>query len=673
MIVDVAVPVGVDQTFHYAISDDLKNELQLGTVIQVPFRTRSIHAFVLGFPTESPVGIEKLRPIEGVLVPQPIFDERMLKFFRWLSEYYCHPLGEVITAAIPAQYWKPKKTSKRKRKALDPALLTGLAPPQTERPTLNEEQRLAVNSILGENEGRPVLLHGVTGSGKTEVYMNVLDALLQQGKGAIVLVPEIALTPQLLGRFSQRFPEQVAVLHSHLSAAERFEQWERLRAGKAKVVVGARSAVFAPVKDLGLIVIDEEHEASFKQEDHMRYHARDTAIVRARFENAKVVLGSATPSLESYANAKNGRYVYVALKKRVHQRAMPKTVFVDLKDAAQCVSAEVPWLSRVLKSRIENTLQENQQCLLYLNRLGFAHFLFCKDCGHTWRCTNCDVALTYYRVPPSLKCHYCGKISRAPENCEECSGTHLETIGVGTEQVEKSLKELFPSARIARMDRSVVKTRKDLEAVLNQIAQREVDIVVGTQMIAKGHDFPGIALVGILLADSSLNLPDFRAHEKTFQIITQVSGRAGRAEAAGEIVIQTVNPDHPVLRAAAEHRDEDFYRLELEGRSLYGFPPYHRLAMLRFQHKNPRTVEAFASDLVSQTQNWIARHDLRCPVLGPSEAPLSRLKNYYRWQCLVKSQSVRNLHLVLKFVHEYAQSQKSSVQLFVDIDPISSL
>jgi primosomal protein N' (replication factor Y) len=671
MIVDVAVPYPISRSFHYTVNPELEGQLAVGSLVQVSFARRQTHAYVLGFPETPSIDISRLKPVESIIVAEPLFDEKMLKFLMWVAEYYCHPLGEVISAAIPKQSWMPRKKTKRKEKPLEGGAEDGLVPANVERPVLNDEQASAVAQILNPEEKRPVLLHGITGSGKTEVYMRVLESYLEQGKGAIILVPEIALTPQLLGRFSSRFPGLVAVLHSDLGARERFVQWEKLRQGLARIVVGPRSAVFAPVKDLGLIVVDEEHETSFKQEDSVRYHARDVAVVRAKFEGARVVLGSATPSLETYANAESGKFLHLHLRHRVHRQAMPKTMFVDIKDVTQQHSPQTPWLSRTLLAKIRSTLNAGQQALLYLNRLGFAHFLFCKDCGHTWRCENCDVALTYYKHPPTLRCHYCGVIKECPPACENCSGTSLETIGVGTEQVEKSLLEILPEARIARMDRGAVKNRQDLEAVLTKIATRQVDIVIGTQMIAKGHDFPGIALVGILLADASLNLPDFRAHERTYQIITQVSGRAGRAEIPGEVVIQTINPEHPVLLYAAENRSEDFYRTELEARRQFGFPPFRRMAILRFQHANQQRVQDFAMELCEQLRRRSGGGG--CEIMGPAEAPLSRLKNLYRWHCLVKSDSVRHLQRLLRFSEEYVATRKSSVQMAVDVDPVNLL
>ncbi len=674
-LVDVAIPTRVHGSFHYKASESQLADLQIGSVVEVFFRNKATHAVVLGFPEKSDVAETKLKAVERVLFAEPLLDEQTFRFLKWTAEYYCHPLGDVMTSALPKQYFKLTDARRKKIEALaadDKGLAEmGLTASAVPKPVLTDEQAKAVDGVWAET--RPVLLQGVTGSGKTEVYMAVLEKVLAEGRGAIVLVPEIALTPQLLGRFSSRFPGKVAVLHSDITPKERFVQWERIRKGIARVVVGARSAVFAPLRDIGLIVVDEEHETSYKQEDSLRYHARDLAVVRAKLCGARVVLGSATPSLESYYNSRQGKYAHIRLLKRVMERPMPKTTFVDLRVKEAAYSYQHPWLSKVLVSKMNQALTNGHQVMLFLNRLGFAHFLFCADCGHTWRCKNCDVALTYYRYPPLLKCHYCAVEIEPPCLCSECQGNSLKELGLGTEQVEASIKEIFPKARTARMDRSVIKTRKDLEDVLNAIVRREVDIVVGTQMIAKGHDFPGIALVGILVADASLNQPDFRAYERTFQILTQVSGRAGRAEVAGEVVIQTLNPDHPVLQAAAEHRDEDFFRSELAGRERFGFPPFQRLAMIRFQHSNAAKVEQFAQSVAAGVRETVKKHGWQCEVTGPAEAPIAKIKNLYRWHCMVKGGTVRELQSVLRIVQDYAERLKYPVQMAIDVDPVSSL
>jgi primosomal protein N' (replication factor Y) (superfamily II helicase) len=666
-LVDVAVPLRVASSFHYLIDAEEAKSLKIGSIVEVNFHHRKTHAFVLGFPATSAVESSRLKSIQSVLLPEPLFDEPMLRFLRWVSDYYCHSLGEVIAAAVPKQFIVATEEKKRKALSAKPLDFKTIGP--TERPSLTPDQIRSLKEIEAA-AGRPVLLHGVTGSGKTEVYLCVLEKTIASGKGGMILVPEIALTPQLLGRFSSRFPGQVAVLHSDLSPKERLSQWEKIRLGHCRIVIGARSAVFAPVQNLGLIIVDEEHETSFKQEDSLRYHARDVAVVRARLSGAAILLGSATPSLESYANAKAGRYCLVSLPNRVRHRPLPKVTLVDLRDKSGWQSETSPWLTSLLVSRIRETLAKGQQSLLYLNRLGYAHFLFCSDCGHTWRCRQCDVALTYYKSPPSLQCHYCGAKHRVPDTCEGCGSTSLDTIGVGTEQVEKELRGIFPEARIARMDRSVVKTRTDLETILTSISNREIDIVIGTQMLAKGHDFPAIALVGILMADATLNLPDFRANERTFQIITQVSGRAGRGEIPGEVVVQCLNPDSPVLLQAIGHEVDRFYTSEIEARSALGFPPSKRLAMLRFQHKNPSRVEDFAEVVV---RFLVSRKLPGTQVLGPAEAPLSRIKGLHRWHCLIKSDSVAEMQKMMGLATQYADHLKSGVQMAVDIDPVNCM
>lgn len=668
MIVDVAVPVPVAKSFHYRVPKSVDSDITVGSLLEVPFGSRRMHGFVLGFPEQAGVDSHRMKEIGRVVVSKPLFDESTLSFFRRVSEYYCHPLGEVISAAIPKSCWsdvRPLKKGGREKQTID---LTSLV---QDPPPLTEDQRVAVNAVLEDRQKLPVLLHGVTGSGKTEVYIRVIEAVLADQQGAIVLVPEISLTPQLLARFSARFPKLTAVLHSSLTARQRRIEWQRVWSGEARVVIGARSAVFAPVKALGLIVVDEEHETSYKQEDQLRYHGRDMAVLRAQFEKARVVLGSATPSLESYSNQLAGKYRYVRLPKRIGERPMPHPILVDLKDTAQRFSEKIPYLSQELVARLRNCLAQKEQALLYLNRLGYAHFIYCKDCGHAPKCRSCDVSLTYYQKPVRLKCHYCGLILPAPVSCESCQGINFDTMGVGTEQLEKILVELFPSARIARMDRGVIRKKWDLESLIKRVADREIDIVIGTQMIAKGHDFPGVTLVGILVADASLNLPDFRANEKTFQTIVQVSGRAGRGREAGKVVIQTLNPLHPVLQWASRNALEEFYENELAQRKVTAFPPFTRMVLLRFQHRNASLVQQFSLCVAENLKRYQSK--MATEIFGPSEAPLARIKNLYRWQCLVKGQTVSAVRQACSLAFEIAAAKKTNVQMAVDVDPIHLL
>lgn len=675
MILDLVVPYRVQSSFHYQIDPELGRSLTKGSIVEVSLGTKKTHAYVVGFLSETTVPQQKLKFVQQVLQAESYFSEPMLRLLHWISEYYSHPLGEVFDAALPRMSFQKKNSKPRKtsRLSVDFNLGEEKSSHSVLPPHLTDEQKDALRDILDPSEKRPYLLHGVTGSGKTEVYLRVVESALREKKGAILLVPEISLTPQLMARFNQRFPSQIAVLHSDLTPSERLRQWKRVWSGEASVVVGARSAVFAPVKNLGVIVVDEEHETSFKQEDSLRYHARDVAIVRAQFEGAKIILGSATPSLESYSNATSGKYCYIEMKKRVFSQNFPKTTFVDMKDKNQWLDKNTPWLSKDLVQRIRDTLEKNNQIILYLNRLGFAHFLFCQDCGHTYRCSHCDVSLTYYQSPALLKCHYCDYQQKVPQQCQDCQGTELGFLGLGTEQVEKEIKKLFPEARIARMDRSQIKNRKNLEELLISVSKKEVDILIGTQMVAKGHDFPGISLVGILMADASLNLPDFRANERTFQIVTQVSGRAGRAQEPGEVVIQTLNPAEPALKWAAELKQKDFYIQELNARKLFGFPPFQRMAMLRFQHPDPKKVQKYADESALFLRRVVEKNKLECQILGPSEAPIARVKKQYRYQCLVKARSVRQLQALLQTLQSKKAQDKSPVKLSIDVDPMSSL
>jgi primosomal protein N' (replication factor Y) len=660
MIVDVALPLKIHSTLHYEIAD--LDSVSLGSVVEVPLRNKKVHGYVLGFLEKSEF---PTKPISDVLQQSPIFDEKDLKFFKWISDYYQYPIGEVIETAIPKLLWKSKK---RDTKNKDHSNVF-----KSIQHELTDEQKIVLETILNATAEKPFLIHGVTGSGKTEIYIQLIEETLKKNQQAIVLVPEIALTPQLLGRFSSRFPDKVAVLHSHLTQKERYHEWQKIYQGTHPIVIGARSAIFAPTKNLGMIVIDEEHETSYKQEDHFRYHARDVAILKAKFSDAKIVLGSATPSVESYFNAQSKKYVYLTLKQRVEQRAMPNIRIIDLKEKEKLT--EYAWLSKELLYEIEMNLKNKEQTLLFLNRLGYSNFLYCDDCGETLRCKNCDVALTYYSRPRHLKCHYCDFQLPPPDHCSHCESTKLLPLGLGTEQVEQTLQKLFPEANIGRLDRSIVKSKGELENVLSQVHENNTDILIGTQMIAKGHDFPNVTLVGILLADASLNIPDFRATERTYQILTQVSGRAGRGEKKGRVFLQTYQPTHSLFKNLIENNFSTFYVSEFENRKSFGFPPFSRLAFLKFQHNNPTKIENETHALVVELHRYIEKNQLQkvLQILGPSAAPISKIKNKYRWQCLIKSASVKDLQNVLRYAQQFSQHRKFAFQMAIDVDPIQSL
>jgi primosomal protein N' (replication factor Y) len=513
------------------------------------------------------------------------------------------------------------------------------------------------------------LLHGVTGSGKTEVYLQAIARARAAGKGALVLVPEIALTPQLSGRFRARFGDDVALLHSGLSAAERHAEWLRLRRGDARICVGVRSAIFAPVQDLAVLVVDEEHETSFKQEDGPPYHARDLAVVRGKLEDAVVILGSATPSLETLENARRGRYRRLELPARVDDRPLPGVELVDLRKLRRPGQDLAPaLLSPRLAGAVEETVAAGQQAILFLNRRGYETLVVCEACGAEARCTECSVALTHHARRGILLCHTCGHTERMDARCPLCGGARFG-VGVGTEQVEEAVRAVVPRARVARLDRDAVGSADDAAAVLARFARREVDVLVGTQMVTKGHDFPGVTLVGVVLADTALALPDFRAAERTFQLLTQVAGRAGRGAEAGRVIVQTFNPATRAVASAATHDYAGFAEKELEERRRVGWPPFSRLLAARVEGSEAgarRTAEALAR---------AARPALRGEVamLGPAPAAIERIRGRTRWHVLFRAPAPQALFRVHRALEAVAMRPPGGAAVRFDMDPYSMM
>jgi primosomal protein N' (replication factor Y) len=515
----------------------------------------------------------------------------------------------------------------------------------------------------------PFLLHGVTGSGKTEVYLRAIARARERGGGALVLVPEIALTPQLAGRFRARFGDDVALLHSGLSPAERHGEWLRLRRGDARICVGVRSAIFAPVQDLAIVVVDEEHDPSFKQEEGPAYQARDLAVVRARSAGAVCLLGSATPSLESLENARRGRYRLLALPDRVDHRPMPVVEIVDLTKLGRG-GRPAGLLSPALQGALAATVAAGQQAILFLNRRGFDTLVLCEACGHEARCEGCAVSLTFHRRRGVLLCHYCGRLERPAPACPACGGPR-RGVGVGTEQVEAAVRAALPDARIARLDRDAVGSAADVAEVLARFARREVDVLVGTQMVTKGHDFPGVTLVGVVLADTALGLPDFRAAERTFQLLAQVAGRAGRGADAGRVIVQTYNPHSPAIACAAGHDYARFTEGELASREALGYPPFSRLLAVRVEGSEGgarRTAEALGD---AGRRAVAAGRGLA--MLGPAPAPLERLRGRWRWQLLFRGPDAGALRRVHAALGPIAARPPGGAQVRFDVDPQAML
>jgi primosomal protein N' (replication factor Y) len=536
-------------------------------------------------------------------------------------------------------------------------------------PTLTVQQQAALAAIveaIAAGGFAPFLLHGVTGSGKTEIYLHAIAEVLALGKTAIVLVPEISLTPQLAARFRARFGDLVAVLHSGLSDRDRLGEWQRLHTGSARIALGARSAVFAPVANLGIVVVDEEHDGSFKQDDGVRYHGRDVALVRAQRAAAVCVLGSATPSLESFAAARAGRYRLLAMPDRATARPLPAVEILDLRTYQPDGEA---MLSAPLAQALAETLAAGDQAILFLNRRGFATFVLCRGCGHAFRCPHCSVSLTYHRTADRLLCHYCGFGQRVPDVCPKCqSRDTIERKGLGTEKVTAAVTERFPTARVARLDRDVASGSK-IEGLLGRMARREIDILVGTQMVTKGHDFPGVTLVGVLCADTGLSLPDFRASERTFQLLTQVAGRAGRGDRAGRVLIQTYKPEVAAVACAARHDYQAFYESEITSRNDLGYPPEGRMVAVRIDGPDDGAVSATAERL-AQLALALAKGG-SVEVRGPVPAPLARLRGRSRWQIWLRAPDRTALRRVARGVA--TAEIAAGVRVSVDVDPVAAL
>lgn len=541
----------------------------------------------------------------------------------------------------------------------------------TAKPTiLTNEQEEALQHIVKsvhQSKSETFLLHGITGSGKTEVYLRAIQEVLAQGKEAIVLVPEISLTPQMTARFKERFGPLVAVMHSGLSAGEKYDEWRKVKRKEVQVVVGARSAVFAPFTNIGLLILDEEHESTYKQDESPRYHARDVAIERARYFKCPVILGSATPSLESYARAQKNVYTLLTMKNRPKSLALPDVQIIDMR--AELREGNRSMFSVPLAEAIRQRVASGEQTVLFLNKRGFSSFVLCRDCGTVIQCPNCDISLTYHRFQEQLKCHYCGHEEHVPHACPECQSEHIRFFGTGTQKAEEELQKLVPEARIVRMDVDTTRRKGAHEKILQKVSNGEVDILLGTQMIAKGLDFPNITLVGVLAADTTLHLADFRAAEKTFQLLTQVSGRAGRHELPGNVLIQTYTPEHYVIELAKNQQYEPFYQMEMQTRKLYGYPPFFFVVLIQFIHEDVLKTADFADKGTRFLREHLSSND--SIIIGPTACAISRVNNRYRYQCLIKYKKEPKLTDVLQQLIRLYRTDwiKQGLLLTVDLNP----
>lgn len=540
--------------------------------------------------------------------------------------------------------------------------------------TLTAEQSSVLTEIetaLQAEKYKAFLLHGVTGSGKTEVYIRAMKTALERGKSSLMLVPEIALTPVFSRRLRAVFADEVAILHSNLSNGERFDEWRRIRQGKARIVIGTRSAVFAPLQNIGLIIVDEEHDGSYRQHEMPFYNGRDVAVVRANYADAVIVLGSATPALETYHNAKNGKYTYLQLPNRVGNRPLAQAEIIDLREVFK-IQGKDSVFSAELVSAIEETHEKGEQSIILLNRRGYSQFVLCRSCGENIRCNNCDITLTFHKRENRLVCHYCNHREKTPRSCPSCKSQHLYFIGEGTEQIEDILKRKFSHLRIARVDRDTTARRREMEKVLEKFSEHEIDMLVGTQMLAKGHDFPNVTLVGVISVDAGLALPDFRSAERTFQLLTQVAGRAGRGDLQGRVIIQTYYPEHYAIKHAQTQNYEAFYAQEIAFRQKLSYAPFVALASILIKHPNYN----YAFDNAQILKECLLKADTEknCRVLGVAPAPLSRLKNEFRLQILIKARNRAKLRQTLDLALHDAQERFCDLKIIsIEIDPMNLL
>jgi primosomal protein N' (replication factor Y) len=664
----VAVDAPLNEPLTYQAPKELADQLKRGLLVDVPLGKRSVKGLLLSPTTDVPEF--KIRDIQAIDPEYQELPESYLKWIEWLAQYYLHPVGSVMSSAYP-----PLRKTEKQRKSSRPPVV-----PQLESktpPELTIEQSQVYEAIRKTTGFATHLLFGVTGSGKTEVYLRLLQETLSSGKQGLVLVPEISLTPQLVHRFAERFGDQIAVLHSQLTDRERTNQWWDIVEGRKKILIGARSALFCPMENLGMIIVDEEHEPSFKQDEKLKYHGRDAAIMMGKFSKCSVVLGSATPSLESWKNAIEGKYHLQRMAHRVQDRALPEVQILDLR--LEPKNTGLPfWLSTPLHQAMHETLQKKDQVALFLNRRGVAQVVLCPGCGYTHECPNCDISLTLHGRS-HLVCHYCDYHEAFRLDCPSCKQGEMTPVGLGTELVESEIQKLFPEARLARADRDEIQNRVDLEELIHGMESGEIDILIGTQMIAKGLDFPKLNLVGLILADVGFNLPDFRATERSFQLITQVSGRAGRhvkpGENAGQVIVQTYNPDHPSLVYAKEHNYEAFATQELEERRPLNYPPIGKLISFRIQGTQLSRVEEAARLLSKRSQQLKIKNPSyeQVEVLGPAEAPIAKLRGQFRYHLLLKGLDHRTLNFFCTQVLGDQKWLPAATRISVDVDPLHLL
>ncbi len=658
LYLETLVNVPLHQRFTYSCPPQLADKVATGKRVEVRFGNRRMTAFVVALHKSLPENLavpeEKIRPILKVLDDQPIFAQEHIDLARWMARYYLCTQGEALATMIPSG----------RRETEGPNLSLGDGGLEFEPRNLSDEQRGAVEAIC-QSSGIHYL-YGPTGSGKTEVFLSVAERLLEQGKGVIYLVPEISLTHQVVESVIRRFGDTVAILHSNLTPSQRLKEWGRILRSEARIVIGVRSAVFAPVPDLGLIIIDEEHDGSYKSGSTPRYHARQVAMYRCAQAGIPLVMGSATPSVEAWHLMETGRFQKHQLTARLAGGREPEIQCVDLsrnKDGG-CISP-------VLAEEIRATLKEGRQTILFLNRRGFTHFFRCNLCDYQLKCKSCSVALTYHKSQGRLRCHYCGWTMMPPTICPHCGSLDVGYSGFGTEFIEAETAAKFPGARISRIDTDSITRKGQLQEKIRDFRRGDIDILLGTQMVAKGLNFPNLKLVGVVMADTGLNMPDFRSAERTFSLITQVAGRAGRFFPDGKVIVQSFSPNREAIAYACKSDVTGFYRQELQQREILGFPPFSRLVRLVFRSSRLDEARGAAQGAAEILSKEIERHGLLVDVLGPSECPLAMIAANHRWQVMLRAKEIAPLQrLCQRIVHGH---KIPKVYIEADVDPINLL
>ena len=724
MYIDVLTQIGakeVDQYYTYHVPKSLEDKIKIGIRVKIPFGKMLLEGFVMGINNNVTYNKDKIKDISSITDEDPVLNEEMIKLGKYMSENLLSSLVSCYQVMLPKalkaeiksnikikynKYLRRTKSIEEIDKYIENCKYEGqinllcklkegdiLITKMTstintiikhnlgeiyleeekrynytgtsnyKKVELTKEQNNVVKEITSSfNKSETFLLYGVTGSGKTEVYMNVIEETLKLGKEAIMLVPEISLTPQIVGKFISRFGNIISVLHSRLSDSERYDEYRKITNGEAKIVIGTRSAIFVPFKNIGVIIIDEEHTSSYKQENHPRYNAKDIAVLRSKYHKCPVVLGSATPSLEAFARAGNKVYKLLTLTNRVGKSMLPKVDIIDMKQEMKKGNFI---LSKILKEKIKEKLDKKEQVILLLNRRGYSSIITCKDCGHTLKCPKCDISYTYHKTSNNLKCHYCSSGMPLGNKCPKCGSTNIKDYGLGTEKLEEELNKLY-NAKIVRMDVDTTSKKGQHQKIIDDFGNHKYDILIGTQMIAKGLDFPLVTLVGVVSADTTLSSPDFRASENTFQLLSQVSGRAGRGENKGEVIIQTFNPDHYSITLSKDHNYIEFYKEEMKMRKLLKYSPYYYMTLISIKTKDYDLGFKESNKISSYLRNNLNSETI---ILGPSMASVFKINNIYHYQIIIKHRKDDKLINTLKFI-DNMYKQNTKVEVEMDFNPI---